>query len=123
MRIRVTNQGFGLAGEEAAQWLDRLASQIRTREPGSHAQVVERHREVLRQFVHSVLSQLREDCVKILFEVVIAECIMFKNMLTTVGGTSPYQAAFGRVPPLVSTFETASLTQLGDVYAGRPDVS
>ena len=42
---------------------------------------------------------------------------------SSVGGTSPYQAVFGRVPPVLSEFEPASETQLGDSPAGAPGVS
>eukprot|EP00973_Karenia_brevis_P024040 3316531-Karenia_brevis.AAC.1 len=39
MRILVSDQEWGIMGEESAQWLDRSQIQIKTKEPGSHAQI------------------------------------------------------------------------------------
>ena len=56
-------------------------------------------------------------------ETVIAECFLIRNLLTSVGGTSPYQAVFGRVPPLLAEFEPVSECQLDDMSAGIPGMS
>ena len=123
MRLLVTDQESGLTGEEAAQWLDRWSIQIKTREPGAHAQLVERHHELLRQLVHRVQVQLREERIKMPFEIIAAECFLVKNLLISVGGSSPYQAVFGRVPPLLAEFEPASECQVDDASAGIPGIS
>eukprot|EP00973_Karenia_brevis_P039799 5493229-Karenia_brevis.AAC.1 len=39
MRILCSDQESGSMGEESAQWLDRWQIQIKTKEPGSHAQL------------------------------------------------------------------------------------
>eukprot|EP00973_Karenia_brevis_P089212 12371925-Karenia_brevis.AAC.1 len=46
MRILVSDQESGIMGEESAQWLDRCQIQSKIKEPGSHAQIVERHHEL-----------------------------------------------------------------------------
>ena len=51
MSVLTTDQETGLAGEESAQWLDRWAIQLVTREPNSHAQTVERHHDMIRQLI------------------------------------------------------------------------
>ena len=123
MKVLTTDQEAGLTGEEAAQWCDRWAIQIKTREPGSHAQMVERHHEMLRRLVHRVQVQLREERIKIPMDIIVAECFLIKNLMTSVGGSSPYQAVFGRVPPILSEFEPASETQIDDLSAGIPGIS
>jgi len=41
MKLLSTDQEADLSGEEGAQWSNRWSIQVRTREPGSQAQVVE----------------------------------------------------------------------------------
>ena len=45
MRVLVTDQEAALKSEATAQWLDRWAVQLKTKEPGAHANTVERHHE------------------------------------------------------------------------------
>ena len=45
--------------QEVSTCLSRNGIQLETKEPGSHAQIVERHYEILRQLVHRVQAQLR----------------------------------------------------------------
>ena len=54
MRLFIADQEAGLSGEEAAQWLDRWSIQLKSKEPGSHAQMVERHHELFRKLVRRV---------------------------------------------------------------------
>eukprot|EP00973_Karenia_brevis_P024224 3345145-Karenia_brevis.AAC.1 len=89
-------------GEESAQWLDRWQIQIKTKEPGSHAQIVERHHELLRHLLHRVMTQVKEEKIKIPLGQVVAECFIVKNMLVSVSGASPHQALYGRAPPLLA---------------------
>ena len=53
-------------------------------------------------------------------EVIGAECVLANNMLTTVGGQTPYRALYGRDPPLPAEFELASETQLDDMVGIIP---
>jgi len=123
MAVLVTDQERGLASEEAAQWLDRWGIQLKTKEPGAHAQIVERHHELLRKLVQRVKAQLREEGITMPIEIVVAECFIIKNLLLSVGGGSPYVALYGRVPPLLAEFEPASECQLDDTSAGIPGIS
>ena len=41
----------GLVGEEVAQWLDRHNSNLKPKAPNEHAQMVERHHELLRRIM------------------------------------------------------------------------
>ena len=56
-------------------------------------------------------------------EIVISECALIKNLLITVAGFSPYQAVYGRLPPLMAEFEPVSDCQIDDQSAGIPGIS
>ena len=48
----------------------------------------------------------------------VAECILAKNVLTTVAGHTPYRALYGRDPPGLAEFEPQSETVLDDHSGG-----
>ena len=123
MRVLVADQERGLMGDVAASWMDRWQIQLRSKEPGAHAQIVERHHDMLRQLLHRVEKQVEEEGLNIPLGMVISECFLAKNLLTSIGGVSPYQALYGRVPPILSEFEPQSDTQLDDSGPGVPGVS
>ena len=100
MRLLVADQEGGLLADESAVWLDRWQIQLRTKEPGTHAQLVERHHDMFRRLLLRVESQIDEDGLAIPLPIIVAECCLAKNLLTSVVGTSPYQAVFGRQPPI-----------------------
>ena len=119
MQLLVADQEGGLTGDEAALWLDRWQILVRTKAPGAHAQIVERHHDVLRRLLLRMESQLAGDGVmSILDEAVVAECRLAKNFLVSVGGVNPDQALYGRTPPIVADFEPASGLPLDDSGAG-----
>eukprot|EP00973_Karenia_brevis_P001872 255043-Karenia_brevis.AAC.1 len=69
------------------------------------------------------MTQLKEEKIKIPLDQVVAECFIVKNMFVSVSGASPYQALYGRVPPLLAEFEPASEGQVDDASAGIPGIS
>ena len=89
-----------------------------TQEPGTHAHSVERHHDLLRRVLHTTETQSLEEGVNLPFEVVLAECVLAKNVMLSVAGFSPYQALYGRLPPLMAEFEPASDLQLTDTVGG-----
>ena len=46
-RVLIADGESGLTTEEASQWLDRSQIHLKTKAPGEHAQMVERHQEML----------------------------------------------------------------------------
>ena len=100
MQLLVTDQEPALMGEECSQWLDRWSVQLKSKEPGSHAQVVERHHELFRQIYHRTKTQLKEEKIILDKEILVAECFLVQNLMISVAGSSPYQAVYGRVPPI-----------------------
>jgi hypothetical protein len=68
---------------------------------GQHAQVAERHHEILRQQVHKLMSQTKFDGLLIAVEDLLADAILAKNSLLTIAGTTPYTAVLGSTPALL----------------------
>ena len=118
MKVLVADGEKGLASEEVAQLLDRVLVQLKTKAPGEHAQMVERHHELLRRIILRVESQLRAEGLIVPMEVILAESILAKNVLTTVAGQTPYRALYGREPPGLTEFEPQSETVLDDHSGG-----
>ena len=118
MKVLVADGEKGLASEEVAQFLDRVLVQLKTMAPGEHAQMVERHHELLRRIIFRVESQLRAEGLIVPMEVILAESILAKNVLTTVAGQTPYRALYGREPPGLTEFEPQSETVLDDHSSG-----
>ena len=85
--------------DEAAQWLDRWQIELKTKVPGAHAQIVERHHDILRQLILRVEMALAEQGIAITTEVLVAECSLVKNLIVSVGGHCPYQGLYGTMPP------------------------
>ena len=91
---------------------------MKTKAPGKHAQIVERHQELLRRFLLRVESQLQAEGLHLPTEVVVAECIRAKHVLTTVAGHTPYRALYDRDTPGLAEFEPQSETVLDDRSRG-----
>ena len=120
MKVLIADGEKCLASEEVSQCLDRWQVQLKVKAPGEHAQMVERHHELLRQILHHTEAQLGEEGISVPLEVIVAECLLAKNVMTTVGGHTPYRAVYGRDPPMLAEFEPTSETQLEDTAGGIP---
>ncbi|CAK0838336.1 unnamed protein product [Prorocentrum cordatum] len=120
MKLLISDIEGGLHGEEAPQWLDRWGIEMKAKDEGSHAQLVKRHHDLTRKFIHRARGQLAEEGIVMPLEIVIAECALIKNLLITVVVFSPYQAVHGRLPPLLAEFEPVSDCQIDDQSAGIP---
>ena len=113
----------GLISEEVAQWLDRHNCQLKPKAPNEHAQMVERHHELLRRILLRVEAQLAEEGIHVSLDVILAACFLAKNCLLTVAGHTPYRGLYGRGPPGLAEFEPTSETQLDDASGGVPGYS
>ena len=90
-----------LGADDALEWLDSWFIERVPRAPGQHAQLVERHHEILRQQVHRCPEQCKEEGLLIAFEMILAEAVLAKNVLLSVHNSTPYKALYGRVPNLL----------------------
>ena len=69
---------------------------------GQHAFLIERHNEILRQQLHRCDEQSTADGLRVGMENTLSESLFAKNCLLVQGGYSPYEALFGRCPPLLN---------------------
>jgi len=85
MRISIADQERDLMSDEAAQWMDHWNIQMRAKEPGAHANIVERHHDLLRRMLLRVETQLADERMgNIPFSMILAECTLAKNLLLSV---------------------------------------
>ena len=108
----VCDQEGGLTTEGVGAWLERRGVALKLRAPGQHAQMVERHHEVLRQQLHKLEAQATDDGLRVGFEEVLSEAVFVKNILTTVGNHTPFEAVLGRTPPLLNVL--GDQVEMGD---------
>ncbi len=78
-RVLIADGEKGLCSEQVAQFLDRCNTQLKSKAPGEHAQMVERHHELLRQTLHKLEEQLKEEGIAVPFSVVVHEAVLAKN--------------------------------------------
>ena len=77
-----------------------------------HARYIERRGALLRDTIHSVEGQMQEEgLVGVPFESILAECVFCGNALLTVGGSTPYNALYGRVPHILPSIEQVNIPE------------
>ena len=72
-RLIVADQEGGVANDHIAAWLERRGVALTLRALGQHAQVVERHHEILRQQTHT------DDGLRVRFGEILAESIFVED--------------------------------------------
>ena len=96
----VADQEGGFNSPAALAWLAARDIKMIPKAKYSHAQMVERHHEVLRRQMHLLSEQALNEGIKTNLEAVLCESLYAKNCLFRVGNMTPYQAVLGKVPPL-----------------------
>ena len=94
------------------KWLEQRSCRLILRAKGQHAHLVERHHELLRKQIKVLDDQATSEGLKVDFEFILSESALAKNCLLSIKGRSPYEALYGRVPPLLGT--TTSETGIDD---------
>ena len=116
----ISDAESGLTSEEALVWAERWNVDIKTKPQGSHANIVERHHEILRDQLHKIQSQLTaEKIVGVSVNEILSEAIFAKNAFVQIHGTTPYQAVLGRTPKVLSEFESVGVSSLNDTEGGH----
>ena len=118
-RALVSDQEGGLTGPEAAAWLEAREVSLITRAKNQHADMVERHHEILRKQIHLLQSHTLNEGLRASFSAILSEATFAKNVLFNVGGASPYEAVYGRTPPLVSVSSHEAPDEVDDRDADR----
>ena len=99
----ISDQEGALKDEAMGQWLEQRGIRLVLRAKGQHAQLVERHHELLRKQLRVIDDQCTADALKVDFDYILSEAVLSKNCLISIKGRSPYEALYGRVPPLLGT--------------------
>ena len=123
MKILITDSESSLKSDEAAQFADRHSIQLKPVPKYAHADMIERHHEIVRQLCHRVEDECERQGLGISRKHLLAECVFAKNALVSVGGQAPYTAVFGRTPAIMAEFEPTSETQLVDDEGGTIGIS
>ena len=82
----VSDREGSLTSEEASLFGEHWNVLFKFKAKGSHAQVVERHHEILRDLLHKLVAQLRLESLIVSFKHVLAEAVFAKNAMTSTGG-------------------------------------
>eukprot|EP00434_Breviolum_minutum_P026800 symbB.v1.2.023686.t2/scaffold2188.1/size86315/1 len=115
----LTDQEGGLVRDEVAEWFANKGIQLSFRAKSQHCTMVERHNDILRRQLHLIEDQTTSEGFAASFDMILSEAVFAKNALFQVGNSSPYQALFGRVPPLLSVMSEESEEPMTDTESAR----
>ena len=88
--------------QDTNAYLQRKGIKPHIRGKEQHARYIERRGALLRDTIHRVEAQLAEEGIREMpFECILAECVFAGNAMLTVGGSTPYNALYGRVPAIL----------------------
>ena len=113
------DQEGGVVSDLAAEWFERRGIKVVFRAKEQHCGLVERHNQILRAQLHLLDDQSNVEGLAVPFSVVLSESVFAKNALFRCGNASPYEAVFGRVPPLLSVVGEETGEALADRDAAR----
>ena len=89
----------GLARSDAAKrYFARKGIQLHPRGKEQHAPHIERRGALLRDTIHKIESQIKEEGLTIPFASILADAVFVGNALLSINGSTPYNAVCGRVP-------------------------
>ena len=115
----ISDKEGALLSEDSSIFCERWSVSFRPKAVGQHAQLVERHHEILRQAFHRIRSQAQQENLQLEDADIIAEAFFAKNAMLIVHGQSPYQAVLGRVPAVLREFETPGVSLVDDANGGE----
>ncbi|CAL1165400.1 unnamed protein product [Cladocopium goreaui] len=110
----LSDQEGGLITDLVGDWMDRRGIQVCFRARGQHCGMVERHNEILRRQLHLLEDQSNAEGLAVTFSTVLAEAVFAKNAMFQLGNATPYEAIFGRHPPLMATVSEESGEGISD---------
>eukprot|EP00435_Cladocopium_sp_Y103_P042293 s661_g11.t1 len=113
------DQEGGVISDLAAEWFERRGINVVFRAKEQHCGLVERHNQILRNQLHLLDDQSNSEGLAVPFSTILSESVFAKNALFKCGNASPYEALFGRVPPLLAVVGHESGEALTDRDAAR----
>ena len=118
-RVLIVDQEGGLTGPSAAAWLEAREVELKPRAKGLHADIVERHHAILRRQCHLLDSNATSKGLNASFSAIMSEATFGKNVLFNIGGASPYECVYGRVPPLITVSNHQAPEEVDDRDSDR----
>jgi hypothetical protein len=102
--------------DATSEYCKRKGIKLHIKPPGQHAPYIERRGDVLRNTIVRLQEQCRRQDLDVPFTEILSQAVFCGNALTTVNTTTPYEAVYGRTPPMLP-----SQDQLTDPdESGRP---
>ncbi len=117
METLVLDEETGMRGRAAQDWAESNGISLKYKAPRQKAWLVERHNELLREGLHVIETQMIKEGIKAPFEQILATATFMKNALTSVNGSTPYQAVLGRQPAMLPPLEGGYLGQIDDSHS------
>ena len=118
----LSDQEGGLIPDDIGQWFSNKGIQFEFRARNQHCSIcsmVERHNELLRRQLPVTEDQANTEGLGTSFRMLLAESLFAKNALFQVGNSTPCEALFGRVPPLLAVTSEETGEPLTDRDAAR----
>ena len=100
-----SDQEGAFSSPEAAAALEARGIKLHLLAKEQHASIVERHHAILRRQLHVLDEQATAEGLKVSFDALLADAVFAKNALFSMGGSSPFEAVFGRTPPLLGVVD------------------
>ena len=104
----------GLWRPEIMDRIRRMGTEPKLRAPEQHARYVERRGAILRGTLHLIEEQLEREELVYPFAATLAEAVFAGNTCTHVGGSTPFQAVFGRQPAFLPPLDAPDLPNLDE---------
>ena len=115
MQQLIADGETGLWSDAIAQRIKRQGIEMKLRAPQQHARYIERRGAILRATLHVMEEQLEREGLVYTFPALLAEAIFAGNALVHVGGSTPYQAVYGRQPAMLPPLEIPDMPERENV--------
>ena len=118
-QLIISDQEGALKDRDTGVHLEANSCKLLLRAKGQHANLVERHHELLRHQLRVLEDQATADGLKCEFDDILSEAVLSKNCLMSIGNRTPYEALYGRTPPLLGVLEATPTGAAEDRDAAR----
>ena len=91
--------------QEMTDYLKQKGIKLRERAPEQHARIIERRGAHTREAMHRIKSQCDEEGIQVPDSEILSEAVFAGNALLSINDSTPYNALYGRTPPLLPGLE------------------
>ena len=110
----VDGEGGISRSDQCKAFLARKGVKLHTRGKDQHARYAERRGALLRDTVHRIEGQMREEGLAgVSFQSVLAEAVFCGNAMLSVNGSTPYNGLYGRVPNILPSIDQVAPETVG----------